>query len=137
MDERLLHDHYDPEIELIEDYRECFDFCCAAHEVHVPRDRRKVLFLTRIGQATYAKLKTLVILQPLTELSLDVIVKTLATHHRPDTIEIAERYKFFEQQQGEAEGVAEYVAELRRLAKTWNFGMYLNTTLWDQVVCGL
>ena len=40
-------------------------------------------------------------------------------------------------QQGEAEGVAKYVAELRRLAKTCNFGTYLNTALRYQLVCGL
>ena len=135
MEEKLLHDHYDPKIERIEDYKERFDFYCVAHEV--PQDRQKALFLTRIGQATYAKLKTLVSPQPLTELTLGTIVETLATHYRPDTIEIAERYKFFKRQQGGAEGVAEYVAELRRLAKTCNFGTYLNTALRDQLVCGL
>ena len=57
-------------------------------------DRRKALFLTRIGQATFAKLKTVVIPQPLTELTLDTIVQTLATHYWLDTVEIAECYKF-------------------------------------------
>ena len=63
MEEKLLHDHYDPKIERIEDYKERFDlFYSVAHQV--PEDRRKVLFLTRIEQVTYAKLKTLVSLQP-------------------------------------------------------------------------
>ena len=33
--------------------------------------------------------------------------------------------------------MADYVAELRRLGKTCNFGDYLDTALRDQLVCGL
>ena len=33
--------------------------------------------------------------------------------------------------------VAEYVAKLRKLGKTYNFGMYSDTALWGQLVCGL
>jgi len=33
--------------------------------------------------------------------------------------------------------IADFVANLRRLAKTCNFGRYLDTTLRDQLVCGL
>jgi hypothetical protein len=77
----------------------------------------------------YSKLKTLVSPTPLADLSLDDIVSKLAEHYRQDTVEIAERYKFFKRQQGKAEGVTEYMAELRRLAKTCKFGSYLDITL--------
>ena len=39
--------------------------------------------------------------------------------------------------QRDKETVADYVAELRRLSKTCNFGGYLDTALRDQLVCGL
>ena len=39
--------------------------------------------------------------------------------------------------QRDKETVADYVAELRRLSKTCNFGDYLDTALRDQLVCGL
>lgn len=74
---------------------------------------------------------------PLVDLNLDTIVEKLAEHHRPDTVEIAERFKFFKRQQGDKEGVTDYKAELRRLAKTCNFGSYLDKALGDQLVCGL
>ena len=35
------------------------------------------------------------------------------------------------------ESIADFMAELRRLAKTCNFGDYLNTAIRDQFVCGL
>ena len=38
--------------------------------------------------------------------------------------------------QEDDERVADFVANLRHLAKTHNFGQYLNTALRDQLVCG-
>ena len=61
----------------------------------------------------------------------------MTQHYKKDTVEIAERFKFFKQVQQENESVADYVAELRKLSKTCNFGDYLETALRDQVVCGL
>ena len=39
--------------------------------------------------------------------------------------------------QQENESLADFLADLRKLAKTCNFGNYLDTTLRDQLVCGL
>ena len=58
-------------------------------------------------------------------------------HYKRDTVEIAERFKFLKHVQQDREGVAEYVAELRKLGKTGSFGAYLDTALRDQLVCGL
>ena len=57
--------------------------------------------------------------------------------YKKDTVEIAERFKFFKRVQQEKESVADYIAELRKLSKTCNFGDYLDTALRDQLVCGL
>ena len=135
MEDHRVADPFDPKTERIEDYKERFDFYCVAHGVE--ESKQKALFLTWIGQTAYSKLKTLVSPTPLADLSLDTIVEKLAEHHRPDTVEIAERFKFFKRQQGDKEGVTDYMAELRRLAKTCNFGSYLDTALRDQLVCGL
>ena len=61
----------------------------------------------------------------------------LIGHYQPQTIEMAERSKFFKRNQLEFESVTEYIAELRSLAKTCNFGAYLETAIRDQFVCGL
>ena len=92
----------------------------------VEEAKQKALFLTRIGQTAYSKLKTLVSPTPLAELDLNTIyiVEKLAEHHHSDTVEIAERFKFFKRQQNDEEEVTDYMAELRKLAKTCNFGSY-------------
>ena len=135
MEDHRVADTFDPKTERIEDYKERFDFYCVAHGVE--EAKQKALFLTRIGQTAYSKLKTLVNPTLLAELDLNTIVKKLAEHYRPDTVEIAERFKFFKRQQNDEEGVTEYMAELRKLAKTYNFGSYLDTALRDQLICGL
>ena len=115
MEDHRFADTFDPKTERIEDYKERFDFYCVAHGVE--EAKQKALFLTRIGQTAYSKLKTLVSPTLLVELDLNTIVEKLAEHYRPDTVEIAERFKFFKRQQNDEEGVTEYMAELRKLAK--------------------
>ena len=122
-------------VEDIDDYKERFDFHCTANQV--ADGRRKALFLTRIGRDAFLKLKTLVSPTPLSDLSLDQIITTMRDHFKKDTVEIAERFKFFKRMQQDNEGVAEYLAELRKLGKTCNFGNYLEKALRDQLVCGL
>ena len=105
---------FNPAVESIEDYKERFDFYCTAHQI--PEARRKALFLTRIGRDAFAKLKTLVSPTPLSDVSLTVIVTTMTQHYNKDTVEIAERFKFFKRVQHDKETVADYLAELRRLS---------------------
>ena len=126
---------FNPATESIEDYKERFDFYCTTHQV--PEARQKALFLTRIGRDTFAKLKILVSPTSLNNVSLTAIVTTMTQHYKKDTVEIAERFKFFKRVQHERESVADYIAELRKLSKTCNFGDYLDTALRDQLVCGL
>ena len=63
----------------------------------------------------------------------------LVAHYLPKTIEIAERFKFFKRSQNKGEAAVDFIADLRRLAKTCNFGNYLETEIRDQFVsnCGL
>lgn len=49
---------------------------------------------------------------------------------------IAEQFHFHRRQQGANETIAEYVAELRRLASTCEFKDYLDQALRDRLVCG-
>ena len=91
--------------------------------------RKKALFATLLGQATFARLKDLANPLQIKDISLNEIIDLLIGHYRPKTIEIAERFKFFKRTQGENERIADFVAELRRLAKTCNFGQYLDTAI--------
>ena len=100
-------------------------------------NRKKVLFLTLLGQATFAKLKVLASPTPVGEFSMDSMLEHLTGHFCPKTIEIAERFKFFKQSQHEDESATDFIAELRALAKTCNFATYLETAISDQFICGL
>jgi len=64
-------------------------------------------------------------------------MELLKTYYCPQTMEIAEHFKFFKHTQETGERTINFMAALRYLAKTCNFGMYLETTLCDQFVCGL
>ena len=127
---------FDPTSDVLVDYLERFEFYCVANDVRSDT-KKKALFLTSIGQATFEKAKALISPQSLDEATFSVIRTALIDHFSPAKIEIAERYRFFQRKQGTSELIAEYVASLRKLAVHCNFGSYLETALRDQFVCGL
>jgi len=87
-----------------------------------------------MGQTTFAKLRDLAYPRPVTDLSCDAIVKVLPASYNWDCFKLQ---VFFKCLQEDGEWVAEFVANLKCLAKTCNFGKYLDTTFWDQLVCRL
>ena len=127
--------------ESIDDFRQRFEFYCLANNIRdgdeAQRNRKKALFLTLVGQATFAKLRDLASPREVTDISLDDIMELLKTQYRPQTVEIAECFKFFKRTQDTSERTSDFMAALRHLAKTCNFGQYLETALRDQFVCGL
>ena len=125
---------FTPAVETVEGYKERFGFHCTALGLH--EEQQKVLFLTHIGRNVFVKVKTLASPTPLTDLSLAQIVEYMKGHYKKETVEIAECFKYFKHVQ-DKESLADYLMELRTLAKTCNFGNYLNTALHDQLVCGL
>ena len=133
------HGHLEPfdaASEVLTDYLERFEFYCVANEIR-SESKKKAIFLTSVGQATFEKVKALISPQPLDAASFDEIKSALKSHFSPAKIEIAERYRFFQRKQRSSECVAEYVASLRKLAVHCNFESYLDTALRDQFVCGL
>ncbi|KAL4717527.1 hypothetical protein ACJJTC_000676 [Scirpophaga incertulas] len=67
----------------------------------------------------------------------NVLKETLQEHYDPTPLEIAEYYKFHHRKQMEGESIRDYLAALRKLAATCNFGAFLNTALRNQFTCGL
>ena len=65
----------------------------------------------------YLKLKTWVSPEELSELSLDEIVVKLKSQTSVQTVEIAERYRFFKRLQRDGESVVEYMSQLHSLAR--------------------
>ena len=65
------------------------------------------------------------------------VKQKLTAHFKPKPITIAERFRFYKRQQRQGESMADYIAELRRLATTCEFGAFLDDALRDKLVCGL
>ena len=97
----------------------------------------KSTVLSYVGWEAFAKVKTLASPRSLANLDLQQIMELMQEHYKKDTIEIAERFKFFKRVQQDQETLANYLADLRKLAKHCNFGNCLDTNLCDQLVCGL
>ena len=107
-----------------------------ANEVEDVAKRRAIL-LGVCGSKTYALARDL--LQPAkpSVTTFKKIVDTLEKHFSPKPSETVERYKFHSRNRSEDEGVAAYVAELRKLTEHCNFGETLSEMLRDRLVCGI
>ena len=89
---------FDLEKESIEDFRERFDFYCVANKIKSKGKvlrQKKALFITLLGHSMFSKLKVLASPTSVSDLSMEAIMELLVGHHKPQTIEITERFKFF------------------------------------------
>lgn len=64
---------------------------------------------------------------------------TLKTHYKPQSLVIAERFRFYRRDQREREAIGAYIVALKQLARRCNFGSFLaiEDALRDRLVCGL
>lgn len=99
--------------------------------------KQRAILLSVCGSKTYALARDL--LQPAkpAETTYKKIVEELGKHFSPRPSEIVERFKFHSRNRKEGEGVATYVAGLRKLTEHCNFGETLPEMLRDRLVCGI
>ncbi|XP_049887090.1 uncharacterized protein LOC126381677 [Pectinophora gossypiella] len=69
--------------------------------------------------------------------TFEQISEIIEKHLQPKPSELAERYKFRQRSQTGSETISEYVAVLKRMSKTCEFGSWLEESLRDQLVCGI
>ena len=79
------------------------------------------VFLTVIGAKNYALLTDYYSPGKPRDESLDDLIKTMEDHFEPVPIIIAERFQFYKRDQKSGETIADFVAELRRLATNCKF----------------
>ena len=103
----------------------------------VSEDKKVAVFLTAIGPKNYALLSDCYAPTKPREIALEDLIKTLEGHFEPTPIVIAERFHFHKRDQRAGESIADFVAELRRLATNCKFGTHLEEALRDRFVCGL
>jgi len=90
-----------------------------------------------VGPVTYKLLSNLVAPKKPGEVEYSALVQTLADHFNPTPSEIVQRFKFNSWSRKPGESVAMFVAELRAIATTCNFGDTLEAMLRDGIVCGV
>ena len=106
-------------------YTERLDQFFLANEI--TNDTKKVaVLLTAIGPKAYSLLRNLLApVKPATK-EYEELTDVRKDHLRPKPVVIAERFKFHRRNQGDEETVAQYMAELRKLAEHCDFKDYLN-----------
>ena len=99
--------------------------------------KRRATFLSVVGRSTYNLLRSLIAPQKPTEKTFDELVEVLTAHYSPKPTEVMQRFRFNCRKRQEGETVANYVAELRRLAEHCNYGDTLDKMLRDRLVWGI
>ena len=110
----------------------------------VAKEDKTDQFLLFVGRNAFEKLTTLCAPAEPEEKSLQELIALLGRYYKPKPSIMAERFKFYNRKQMANESVAEYEAELRRLAKTCEFTASIDAeltpllqSLRDQFVFGL
>ena len=127
--------HYDANLEDFDQYCARVDLYFKANEI--TGDKLVPAFLTLVGPKVYTLAKNLLSPKDPATCKLNEIKEALKSHYKPKVILIYERYKFHSRAQKPNESVADFVAALKELAHTCQFGTTLNETLRDRFVTGL
>ena len=103
----------------------------------ISTEKQVPVFLNTIGTSTYGVLRNLVSPDNPMDKTFKEITKKLTDHFNLKPLLTVERYHFHKREQASGETLAEYVAELRRLAMKCNLGTHLDDALRDRFVCGI
>ena len=98
----------------IKSYLERMEIYFQANDI--PEDKRAAVFLSVLGETTYDLLRSLCSPTLPSAKTYDELADLLKKHLEPEPLIIAERFHFHKRAQTVGESVAEYTAELRRMA---------------------
>ena len=126
---------FDPEKEKVSAYLERVQMFLVANSIEA--DKKVPVLLSVIGGKTYALLGSLLAPEKPKDKTFEQLSDVLQKHFEPKPVVIVQRFHFHRRNQALGETVAEYVAELRRLATHCKFEGYLEEALRDRLVCGL
>ena len=100
-------------------------------------DRKRAILLSVCGPATFKLIRSLIAPDKPSDKSFEQIVKAVSDHLCPNPSSILQRFYFNSCVQKESESIAQFVAELRRLAVHCEFEGTLEIMLRDRLVCGV
>ena len=99
--------------------------------------KRRAILISVIGAKAYDVLSDLCSPASPSAKTYTELSTILKSHFAPKRLVIAERYRFHSCNQAPGETVSTFVANLKRLAATCNFGTHLNEALRDRFICGI
>ena len=102
----------------------------------IPEEKRRAVLLSTCGRATYQLISNLLAPDKPAMVAYDTICNKLKGHLDPSPAEIVVRFRFYNRSRRSEESIADYLAELRRLARDCNFGSSLDSMLRDRLVLG-
>ena len=109
----------------------------ASRLVKQPKDERTATLLTCLGADALEIVDGLNFSNEEERSDIDVVLGKLEAFCVGETNEIYERYQFNKRDQESGESIDSYVAALRTLAKTCNYGSLLDSLIRDRVVVGI
>ena len=127
-------EHYDSTSESWTEYTERMEHFFDANDIS--ESKKKSILLSSVGPKTYKLMKTLLAPVKPGDKTFDDLVKLVKEHECPQPSIIVQRFKFNSRVQHEGESVADFVADLRRIAEHCSYGTTLEEMLRDRIVCG-
>ena len=100
-------------------------------------EKKKTILLSSGGAETYSSLRNLVAPAKPSDKSYKKLVRVMNKHQNPKPSVIMERYKFNKRDRQPGESIPFYVTELKRLSEHYDFGVTLEDTIRDRLVCGM
>ena len=100
-------------------------------------DKKVASFLSIIGPKLYGLARDLVSPKAPRDCTFQELVTALTNHYKPQVIVIYERFRFYKRTQEPHETVSTFIAALKSLAATCDFGDRLEEMLRDKLVTGL
>ena len=128
---------FDPESDDWPTYAERLEQFFLANRITDYAGKRVAAFLTVIGPKAYTLLRNVLAPDKPATKTYAELVAALKAHLDPKPLVIAERFKFHRRSQKEGETVAQYLAELRKLAEYCDFKDHREEALRDRLVCGI
>ena len=111
---------------------------CNVDEIsQVVIERKRSIFLTKVGPEVYATLSNLLPPAKPKDTRFTDIVRVLEKHYDPKPLEIAQSFHFGTRNQKAGESIGDYILALKKLAVHCNYGEFLSRALRDRFVCGL
>ena len=104
---------------------------------NIPTEKRVAMFITIAGPSIFALASSLLAPTDVASADYDTMIGLLKEHFKPKTIVIFERFKFYQCNQEQGETIADFVARLRKLARSCDFGSFLDQALRDRFVMGI